>query len=402
MAGALVVVSVLALLFTLNFIASHRVITPDFLSFYSAGSILRRGESASLYDLSLQRRIELQTFPHASVFLPFYHPAFEAPLFVPFAYTSFDHAFALWGMLNLGTLALLFWLLPRTGYRLDDDSRLVWLAGSLVPVAETLLLGQDSLVLVLLVVLAFLALKRRRDFAAGMALGAGLFRFQFLLPFAFIFVLRRRWRLLGGIAMAGTLAVAVSAALVGWVGLLNYVKLIFSMGQLSGREGRGIFAFSMPSLRGAIATFGAGWMPRWSQFPVVLLGSLILLVWSARRFRHIALPEARAFDLEFCLVSLAALLASYQLYVHGLDILLLVGFVILGHECASRREGSLRDRAGTALILLLAATLVIGFAFGFSGYSVLFTVLLGLMIWLSQEIAAAPAQTPGATCTGPK
>lgn len=84
--GGLVVGSVVLLLLTLNFIVSHRVITPDFLSFYCAGAILHRGMSTSLYNIPLQRRIELQAFPHASVFLPFYHPPFEAVLFVPFAH----------------------------------------------------------------------------------------------------------------------------------------------------------------------------------------------------------------------------------------------------------------------------------------------------------------------------
>jgi len=44
----------------------------------------------------------------------------------------------------------------------------------------------------------FHLLKNGRDFRAGAILGLGLFKFQFIVPFALIFLLRRRWKFMRG------------------------------------------------------------------------------------------------------------------------------------------------------------------------------------------------------------
>ncbi len=58
-----------------------------------------------------------------------------------------------------------------------------------VPALLCLVQGQDSLLLLLLVVLAFTALRRGRAFAAGCWLGLGLFKFQLVLPIVVVLVL---------------------------------------------------------------------------------------------------------------------------------------------------------------------------------------------------------------------
>ncbi|HVB99350.1 MAG TPA: hypothetical protein VNJ12_08490, partial [Candidatus Dormibacteraeota bacterium] len=78
-------------------------------------------------------------------------------------------------------------------------------------------------------------------------------------------------------------------------------------------------------------------------------GTLLLLFWAAWEFRHVSDPANSSFDLEFSLATVAALLASYHLFVHELTPLIVTGFLI-------------------------------------RSFSVLFIVLLGLMVWLSQEI----------------
>jgi len=60
----------------------------DFVSFYTAGTILERGSRTRLYDIQLQSAIQREIAPNVEIrqlALPFVRPAFEAWLFWPFA-----------------------------------------------------------------------------------------------------------------------------------------------------------------------------------------------------------------------------------------------------------------------------------------------------------------------------
>lgn len=128
-------------------------------------------------------------------------------------------------------------------------------------------------------------------------------------------------------------------------------------------------------------------IPPW-LFPLVLVGSLFLLPWAVWIFRDVTEPERLAFDPEFSLAAIAALLASYHLFVHELTPLIVVAFLILGYEQAARPRGPLRKRSGALVLALSALVPIVGSILHFRNYSVLCVVLLRLMIWLTQELAA--------------
>jgi Glycosyltransferase family 87 len=390
---ALLAAGLACLFFMLQIVVAHPVGTLDFVNFYTAGTILKQGSPKDLYNLPLQREIERRLAP-AGLFQPFIHPPFEACLYAPLAHLRFAHAFLLWAGVNLLLLALVFYFLPRTGRHLDPDSRLVWLAACFPIVGGVLVLGQDSLLLAPIFLFAFLALKKRYDGVAGLVLGAGLIRFEIMLPFVFIFLLRRRWRVLVGFSAASVVALLASAAMVGWGGLVNYGKLLVEAGQTAGNQAFGVVTAAMPSLRGAITTFLGGVIPFPLLFPLILAGTLALLGWGAWQFKSIVSPGAPGFDLEFSLAALAALLASYHLFVHELTPLIVVGFLILGYEDTAQRRESLLKRRGASLLLLFSLVLIVGEVLRFRGFSVIFIVLLGLMIWLSQETTALAKQAP--------
>ena len=372
----------------LDQMANSRSGTLDFASFYVAGKILRQGQAGRLYDLRLQREIELGISP-AGPFFPYDHPPFEAPLFAALAGLSYSDALIAWGGLNLALFVLILYLLPRIGRRLETTGLLVWLAVCVPLVAGVLLLGQDSLLIVPGFILAFLALKKQRDCAAGILLGLGLFRFEIMLPFVFIFLLRQRWKILAGFSVSSSVALLASLAVVGWRGLLDYSGVLLEVGRAAGSRADSVDAATMPSVRGAVVTVLGHVMPPQFLLPVILLGTLALLGWAAWEFKSIARPDAPAFALEFSLAVVAALLSSYNLFVHELTPLIMIGFLILGYEANLRREGIVGNRRGTALLLLFAGVYGVGGAvFHFRDFSVVFIVLLGLMIWLSQELSA--------------
>ncbi|HEV2387824.1 MAG TPA: glycosyltransferase family 87 protein [Candidatus Acidoferrales bacterium] len=396
---ALMAVTLARLFWVLGTLARDRRGTLDFAILYTAGAIVRQGMAGNLYDVVLQEKIEDQ-YSQGGPFLPFDHPPFEALLFAPFALFSYPHALELWAAANLAMLCLLVYLLRATSYRLESDEYLTWLGLCLVLVIAVMLLGQDTFLLALVFLLGYLALKGQRDYLAGLAFGLGLFRFEILLPLAFIFLLRRRWRFLAGFSTAGLTAVAVSIGMVGWRGMMAYGRILLKIGAAAGTWGTIAEAATMPSLRGLVATLFGRWIPGPLLFPAVLVGSVALLCWAAWQFQSAAHPEAPSYDLEFALATVAALLASYHLFVHELTPLLVAAFPILGYEGARRREGLAGNRGATALLLLVVLVYGVGGGvFHFRQFSVVAIPLLGLMAWLAGEashLRRAPAAQWGA------
>ncbi|MDE3136670.1 MAG: hypothetical protein KGL59_08845, partial [Acidobacteriota bacterium] len=64
-----------------------------------------------------------------------------------------------------------------------------------------------------------------------------------------------------------------------------------------------------------------------------------------------------------------------------------VAYLALGYERATLRGGKLLDRPGASLLLLFSLTMIVGGVLSFRNFSVLFVVLLGMLVWLWQEMA---------------
>lgn len=381
-----VAVLVLAGLFSLiGGFARNRDQTLDFATFYTAGQVVRQGLSRHLYQLPVQREIQ-RKFDNA--FLPYLHPPFEALLFVPLTVFSYPIALLVWDALNLLVWGLVAYRLQETGYRLTRFGKAAWWGFCGVFLFAILILGQDTLLLAAVFFFAFLALKQGREYATGFWLGLGLFRFEVVLPFVFIFLLRRRWKLLASFFAVSMAAAGVSVVMVGWKGLWTYGKLLVEAGQTTGRGMHVVHVATMPSLRGLLATVFGGITPANILFPLVLAASLALLIWSAWQFRSLSRPQSSAFDLEFSIATIAALLASYHVFVHELTPLMVIAFLLLGYESARPRAGILGNRRATALLLLFAAIFGIGWlVFHFHAFNVEALVLLGLVAELAMELA---------------
>lgn len=375
------------LIIPLNQETGNRRDTLDFANFYVAGKIVREGKTRQLYDLALQQKIERKVSP-GGPFQPYYHPPFQALFFAPFTLFSYAHAFLFWAAMNLLVLGILIYLLPFTGCQLHTWAYVMWIGICLFFALGVLALGQDTLLLVLVFLLAFLAMKRRRELLAGVVLGLGLFRFEILLPFAFIFLLRRRWKIFAGFCAVGVVELLISAVLIGWGGLLRYVQTLVMVGGAStGAWADRTSAAMMPCLRGAFDALLGGVIPENLLFPLILVGTLALLGWAAWQFKDVDRPEGSSFDLEFCLASVAALLSGYHVFLSELTPLIVVGYLVLAYETTRTRKVILGKWFGAFLLLLFFAVVAVGALIHSQAFSIEVVVLIGLMIWLSQEIA---------------
>ena len=296
----------------------------DFASFYTAGKILQHGQGARLYDRGLQWQIQQEfasTVTIRSAPLPYIRPAFEAILFLPLAVFAYPVAYMLWTALKLLALFTIPFLLPAEacGARRATSASLEILAClAFFPIAFDLVQGQDSILLLLLFLLAFDSLQRGAGLRAGVFLGLGLFKFHLVIPIFCVFLLRRKTGVIAGFLATASVLLLLSVLVVGWSGLVAYPRYLWDLNQNPSLLG--IKSRSMPNLRGLIAPLlPHGAIPpmvHWMLILVVIAGILISAkLWNIDR-------NGRTLAAGFSLCIVISILTSY--YANSYDLTLLM------------------------------------------------------------------------------
>jgi Glycosyltransferase family 87 len=337
----------------------------DFRHLYTAGYLVRSGYARQLYDYDTQKSFQDVLVSREEIAMPFNHLAYEALLFIPLSRLRYRSAYFAFLAVNLFFLAISFRLLRP---RMDNLAR-VWRCLPLsiflgfLPIAAALMHGQDSVLLLTLLVAATVSLDRGRELAAGLLVGLGLFKFQLVIPIALLFLAWRRWRFSEGFALSGAAAGAVSLWLVGWTQVGVYARSLISM-NVSGthRFRYGIYPSRMPNLRGLISGLAATSLSAfWIQAATFALSGLVLL-WVATRA---AGKQRGAGALPLAIT--ASTVVSYHLYIHDMSVLLVPVAMTLdefiGAEATGDREGRLTARASALMFAAPACMSFIPFHF---------------------------------------
>jgi Glycosyltransferase family 87 len=357
----------------------------DFIQFYSAGKIMGDRQGARLYDYALQLANQ-QKFTQHLVPMLYNHPPFEALAFVPLSYFSYSAAYLSWVFFSLWLLGLMMWLFVSWGVELTLVERLTVLASSLYAMFATIMQGQDSFIILLAYALTFLNLKRRRDFRAGCWLALGLLKPQLVLPFVFIFLLKKRWSFVSGFTCVGGILLAVSAAMVGTKPLAQYALLLLNMNGDRGRETFHIYPGMMPNIRGLFHLVLSGRISPVALNISILIVSLALIIWAAHSLKTLYDPDNDRFDLEFSLAVVVTLLVSYHLLLHDLSILALPAFLVLNSLHTQDIVQSTRRifTMVTLLLFFLAQTVMI--SLGLRQYSVSCVLLIFFAATISTNV----------------
>jgi len=307
----------------------------DFSEFYAAGQMVRHGLGNSLYDLRVQAEFQLKVAPVHAFYL---RPPFEALLFVPFTYLSYRAAYAAWLMFSLAILSGAARLIRGNTNVLDamlqytrgipvDFGLLLLVFLTFSPTMDCLLIGQDSVLMLMIYTLVFLALKRGRELEAGGLLALGLFKFHLVLPFAIIFALRRRASFVLGFAGIALLLVAISVLVSGPGVLASYPAMFLNS------KYRMLMGFQpeyAANIRGLIYLITPSKIPGAISGAVVAALSAFLLWVTVRTWRD------SEFELCFSAAVIAALLTGYHSFVYDLSLLLLPVAIVCG-ELAKRK-----------------------------------------------------------------
>lgn len=368
---------------------------PDFTAFYAAATLVRSGHAVDIYNPSEQFSAQTRFTDDSDLRrgpLRYIHPPFEALLFVPFTFFPYRAAFILWDLANVGMLvaiavSLRATLLPGSGIHIWD-----LLLGLLAffPIFANFFQGQDAILLLLVVALAFRAMKLRADFSAGCWMALGLFRFQLVIPLVLVLALWGRRRIALGFISVTALLVLVSAVMVGWENLMRYPGYLWLWASVpgSGRTPRSL----LPSLLGLIT----GW-PRldhihWLVAIVLLVSAWLVIVVAGMKNRA---QEPRFFDFCFACAILASVLVGYNTSTYDLALLVLPLAVIL-------REG-LTGLVRVRLLLPIVPLLISPFWFLIGMYWKNFNVIAIFLLWwlfalrheLLRRTGTASALQPG-------
>lgn len=352
----------------------------DFSVTYTASRMIYLGLGPKLYDLGEQYRLKSSLLPHAEPLI-YEHPPFEAVLLTPLGALPYQTAYLIWGLVNVAIwLTLPFVLRPYAPVPRDDLAyALLWLL--FVPLGVTLFQGQSSLVVLLLYSLSFVQWKKGQDFRAGVLLGLGLFKFQFIVPFVAVFLLLRKWRFAHGFLASATMLSVLSFIAVGWQGIREYIQLLTHVSVGLDNQFYGS-SLDMPT----IAAFMHAVLGRvFSGATIALMAATTsagLILWTAWRWRKVDQGEEETGrNLMFAGTIVVSLVTGAHMFIHDLSPLLLALLLVAPH-LRSRNQTGWRATLQASLVLFWIPPLYFALLASHLGYlwlPVLIIFLVGVV-----------------------
>ncbi len=329
----------------------------DFRAFWSAGYIANTEGITQVYDLELMEEVQ------RTILSPEQLPSFQVapvsvlPVFIPlfqlFALLPPIPAFYLWSALNLvGFILYLVFFLQRV--KAHNWQMLVLLGLFTYPSFSNLYFGQINLLLMIFVGEFIINVKLKRDFNAGLWMGGLILKPQLLILLVPVFLLQRKWKLLGGCFLSCAVALVGSLLLGKTAGLMGVTAIIvqFSKGiptnlpaymmnwRMIGEQISGLFSRGIS----------------WSVAVIGMIGTagLTLLMW-----RKPVATDSERFLVIFTGTLAATLIVTWHSHIHMAMVLLPGILLLLSNKVFPGKifKGWLFGLPLTLLLILLSAAL---------------------------------------------
>jgi glycosyl transferase family 87/glycosyl transferase family 2 len=330
---------------------------PDFFSFYSAAKLyVERGGSA-VYDLVLQRQMQIEVTGEPAgrfIVLPYFHPPYYTLLIAPLGYLNYRQAYIAMAIFNVILAAALVIILVRSSLSIHGRAAVVAavLIAGFFPLFVTVLQGQSDLVVLVPLAAAYVAWSRGNLGWAGIFSALALSKPQLLLLIPVLFVARRAWRALAGFAGVVLAMGLVSLAGFGFAPVIGYLNSVgaWAIGGSLPTNGEIVYTdTAVYSLRNVLQALPGG-----GTAALVILLFLLALVALSLSWR----PDKPRLD--FALAIAASLVLSPHQNVHDLALLVIPGFALADLALA----GSLRwPRAATVVLAFSYAAMNLALAF---------------------------------------
>jgi alpha-1,2-mannosyltransferase len=313
----------------------------DFLHFYALGLVAREHGGPELYDMKAQTELVAAHVPQAAgiSYLPLYPPQ-TSLLFAPLATISYAHALAVWWLVS----AILYFVSCYWTWRACPNLQSQGVTVAIVAVAfpgffHLIAWGQTSALALVCFTLAYLCLRRKLDFLAGIALGCLAFKPQLALAAAIVFI---------GIGAARViLGATLSAAAQFLAGVLYYGTQTFHDWLWMLRNLGSALPLFEPKIyqTHCLRTFWSMLVP-WPAVALCLYGitaALVLLI-TILLWRHQLVP----LSVRFSALLLATVLVAPHLTVYDL-VILAPAILLVSDWVMTRSNRGVAAQTGTAL-----------------------------------------------------
>ena len=193
----------------------------DFPAVYTGAMLAQQGQFRSLHDVELQTKIQAAHTAGRPDTVYFVRPHVYAAVLAPLARLSLRQAFFASAAVQGVILVFIgIWVCRRFG-----NDGLVLLA-LFPPAILAIGFGQDPMLYLGLSVLSYILYERGQLLGAGFALGCVLLKPHLMLLVPLVLILQKRWRMLGGFALAGATEAGLSLALGGIEGAKVYIAFL--------------------------------------------------------------------------------------------------------------------------------------------------------------------------------
>ena len=351
----------------------------DFLQFYVGGAFVREGRLNDLYDVQALYTRSQATIPGSpdTLYMPIQSPQ-TSLVFSPLAGLSYGVAVTIWIALILLLYAAscaITWRHCKAlhKYRYETIACAIAFPG----LYSTVLNGQTSIVALLAVATALLALRNGWSFAAGLVLGCLAFKPHWLLAAGAVFFVAREWRVVAGAAIGAAGQVGVTALLLGPAVMNAYWRTLLAIQRI----GDLLEPFPGDSLRSFFKVF----VPSPTVALVAYVAAAAAVLWVAGRIWRSNAP----FEIRASSVIVAMLLISPHALPYDLILLSPVYFLLanwVADEPSRPLPGAILLTLGAMFLAPLLGVLPVPLRLQFSA-----TAMTVLLVWLWQ--AARPGDT---------
>jgi hypothetical protein len=307
------------------------VIGADFPAFYTAGWMLRHGESDRLYDFKRQQQWQQTFFPRAAIYRSgvsaYINPPHHALLMQPLSTLPYPKAFAMWASIQVAclavSLALLRHMLPTL--RTRCGALLIALAVLFAPVYFFISGGQNTGLTLLLHTSICVALTQRRAGAqrngvAGVLIAAGSLKPRLFLPLSPLLAFAGRWRAVVA-SIFGTVFVGALTLLGGTTSWRSWIYVVRSPAYDAEIAAQIHGMYSWPAFWKLL--MGHNFLAAALGYGFALVTFVVLCFW----WRAATNPDMD-FALLYALTVCGTILMSPHLFTYDLALLVLPGLVI--------------------------------------------------------------------------
>jgi len=301
----------------------------DFGVFYYAAHMIVDGKGHDLYSFATQHLYQLRY--HRPPDTLFRYPPIALIPILPLTILPTPVAFAVWT-----AACMAFFIVSVKVF--EGETRLhfgnwpVLLGLLFVPVLDCLLHGQYSILIVMFYALAYQQLRKGNGFWGGALLGLATLKFQLVLGFVPIFLIKRKWRELAGFSASTAAMVAISLSITGLQALHSYPNFALHaelpVNELPHKA-------NWQGLLSLVGQEGSIW---------VALLSVITVIWAARAWTNL--------DRGFCAATLGAMLVSYHITPQDLSLAIIPFFVAVNAGILPRERVPLFGAVGMGILLV--------------------------------------------------